>query len=154
MPLSASISVQGTGYKLVANGWWAQPATRKQVTKAPIVTLVHVRTNIGRRDRLSHVQRLVPFDEEQSSFCCLVFFLPIVHCIISTLLCWWTLWTWFITLNGGHIPHICHRHHRRCLCKKFLSGVDFSRLSEKKCIYIFFFRELGRLNCPQYDVTI
>ena len=24
------------------------------------------------------------------------------------------------------IPHICHRHHRRCLCKFFLSGVKFS----------------------------
>ena len=23
-------------------------------------------------------------------------------------------------------PHICHRHHRRCLCKFFLSGVKFS----------------------------
>ena len=29
------------------------------------------------------------------------------------------------------IPHICHRHHRRCLCKKFLSGVIFSRLNAK-----------------------
>ena len=25
-----------------------------------------------------------------------------------------------------------------CLCKKFLSGVNFSRLSEKKCIYLTF----------------
>ena len=32
------------------------------------------------------------------------------------------------------IPHICHRHHRRCLCKTFLSGVKFSRLKAKKCI--------------------
>ena len=31
-----------------------------------------------------------------------------------------------------HIPHICHKHHKRCLCKNFLSGVNFSRLSEKK----------------------
>ena len=30
------------------------------------------------------------------------------------------------------IPHICHRHHRRCLCKNFLSGVNFSR----KNVYI------------------
>ena len=37
-----------------------------------------------------------------------------------------------------NIPHICHRHHRRCLCKKFLSGINFSRLSEKKCIYLTF----------------
>ena len=29
------------------------------------------------------------------------------------------------------IPHICHRRHWRCLCKNFLSGVNFSRLSEK-----------------------
>ena len=40
--------------------------------------------------------------------------------------------------DGGCIPHICHRHHRRCLCKNFLSGVNFSRLSEKKCIYMTF----------------
>ena len=36
------------------------------------------------------------------------------------------------------IPHICHRRHRRCLCKKFLSGVNFSRLSEKMHIFDFF----------------
>ena len=29
------------------------------------------------------------------------------------------------------IPHICHRHHRRCLCKFFLPGVIFSRLNAK-----------------------
>ena len=29
------------------------------------------------------------------------------------------------------IPHICHRHHRRCLCKKFLPGVICSRLNVK-----------------------
>ena len=27
------------------------------------------------------------------------------------------------------IPHICHRHHRRCLCKNILSA-DFSRMSK------------------------
>ena len=32
------------------------------------------------------------------------------------------------------IPHICHRHHRRCLCKEILSGVKFSRLNAKKYI--------------------
>ena len=26
------------------------------------------------------------------------------------------------------IPHICYRHHRKCLCKQILSGVQFSRL--------------------------
>ena len=25
-----------------------------------------------------------------------------------------------------HIPHICHKHPRRCLCKFFLPGVKFS----------------------------
>ena len=42
------------------------------------------------------------------------------------------------TLTGQTIPLICHRHHRRCLCKKFLSGVNFSRMSEKMHIYDFF----------------
>ena len=37
---------------------------------------------------------------------------------------------WYL-LFGSSIPHICHRHHRRCLCINFLSGVHFSRLSEK-----------------------
>ena len=40
------------------------------------------------------------------------------------------------------IPHICHRHHRRCLCKNFLSGVNFSRLSEKKMHIFDFFRDI------------
>ena len=35
-----------------------------------------------------------------------------------------------------YISHICHRHHRRCLCKNFLSGVNFSRL--KMHIFDFF----------------
>ena len=38
------------------------------------------------------------------------------------------------------IPHICHRHHRRCLCKNFLSGVYFSRLSEKNAYILLFQR--------------
>ena len=29
------------------------------------------------------------------------------------------------------IPHICHRHHRRCLCKKELPGVNFYRFNAK-----------------------
>ena len=37
------------------------------------------------------------------------------------------------------IPHICPTHHRGCLCKKFLSGVNFSRLSEKNA-YIWLFQ--------------
>merc|ERR1711952_330323 len=37
-----------------------------------------------------------------------------------------------MVLHG--IAHICHRH----VCKNFLSGVNFSRLSEKKCIYLTF----------------
>ena len=31
------------------------------------------------------------------------------------------------------IPDICHRHHRRCLCKKILPGVIFFRLNAKNC---------------------
>ena len=29
------------------------------------------------------------------------------------------------------IPHICHRHHRWCLCKKKLPGVNFYRFNAK-----------------------
>ena len=29
------------------------------------------------------------------------------------------------------IPHICHRHHRRCLCKKKLPGVNLYRFNAK-----------------------
>ena len=36
------------------------------------------------------------------------------------------------------IPHICHRHHRRWLCKKILSSVKFSRLNAKNCIFYTF----------------
>jgi len=36
------------------------------------------------------------------------------------------------------IPHICHRHHRQCLCKKNLSGVKFSRLNGKTAYLILF----------------
>ena len=37
------------------------------------------------------------------------------------------------------IPDICHRHHRRCLCKYFLPGVIFSRLNVKTwhCVKIW-----------------
>ena len=38
----------------------------------------------------------------------------------------------------GSIPHICHRHHKWCLCKNFPSGVNFSILSEKMHIFDFF----------------
>ena len=34
--------------------------------------------------------------------------------------------------------HICHRHHRRCVCKTKLSVVKFSRLNAKKCIFYTF----------------
>ena len=40
---------------------------------------------------------------------------------------------WYCMVLHG-IAHICHRH----VCKNFLSGVNFSRLSEKKCIYLTF----------------
>ena len=32
---------------------------------------------------------------------------------------------------GGSIPHICHRHHRRCLCKMKLPHVNFYRFNAK-----------------------
>ena len=35
------------------------------------------------------------------------------------------------------IPHICHRHHRRCLCKFFLSGVKLSLLN-MKMVHVFY----------------
>ena len=36
------------------------------------------------------------------------------------------------------IPFICHRHHRRCLCKKKLPGVNFYRFNAKN--WRFFYR--------------
>ena len=40
------------------------------------------------------------------------------------------------------IPHICPTHHRGCLCKKFLSGVNLSRMSEEKMHIYDFFRNI------------
>ena len=40
------------------------------------------------------------------------------------------------------IPDICHRRHRRCLCNKIMSGVKFSRLNAKICIFYSFCRYL------------
>ena len=54
-----------------------------------------------------------------------------------------SLWMDFIKVwkldRARPIPHICHKHQRRCLCKNFLSGVNFSRLSEKNA-YIWLFQ--------------
>ena len=54
------------------------------------------------------------------------------------------LWVWCVLKTAicqlGHescIPHICHRHHRRCLCKFFLSGVKFSWLN-MKMVHVFY----------------
>ena len=33
------------------------------------------------------------------------------------------------------IPHICHRHHRRCLCKFFLPGVIFFQIEREKLAF-------------------
>ena len=33
------------------------------------------------------------------------------------------------------IPHICHRHHRRCLCKYFLPGVIFFQIEREKLAF-------------------
>ena len=33
------------------------------------------------------------------------------------------------------IPHICHRHHRRCLCKFFLPGVIFFQIEREKLVF-------------------
>ena len=67
-------------------------------------------------------------------------------CFSSNKLTKWYLlhflsWSWpifcteknWMTLVQNIIPDICHRHHRRCLCKNFLPGVIFSRLNAKNC---------------------
>ena len=36
-------------------------------------------------------------------------------------------------------PHICHRHHRRCTCKKNLLGAIFSRFNGENCIMHIYF---------------
>ena len=46
-------------------------------------------------------------------------------------------WVWQVPF----IPDICHRHHRRCLCKFFLPGVNFSKLNVKHT-------ECPGPNCP------
>ena len=33
------------------------------------------------------------------------------------------------------IPHFCHRHHRRCLCKFFLPGVIFFQIEREKLAF-------------------
>ena len=33
------------------------------------------------------------------------------------------------------VPHICHRHHRRCLCKFFLPGVIFFQIEREKLAF-------------------
>ena len=33
------------------------------------------------------------------------------------------------------IPHISHRHHRRCLCKFFLPGVIFFQIEREKLAF-------------------
>ena len=62
---------------------------------------------------------------------------------LSWLFCSWSSSMYSTTsaprwLHFDYIPPICHRHHRRCLCKKFLWGVNFSRFSEKMQIYLTF----------------
>ena len=37
-----------------------------------------------------------------------------------------------LQLDTRGIPHICHRHHRRCLCKYFLPGVIFFQIERQK----------------------
>ena len=67
-------------------------------------------------------------------FCC---FIQVLFCFHSCL-CFYLFFIICLCACIPTIPHICQRHHRRCLCKNFLSGVNFSRLSEKKCIYLTF----------------
>ena len=49
------------------------------------------------------------------------------------------------------IPHICHRHHRRCLCKKKLPGVNFYRFNAKNWQFTVYFaiitQKMGNLLC-------
>merc|ERR1711928_100677 len=61
------------------------------------------------------------------------------------------LWNWrvqsdtvpgmahFSTAGRGSIPFICHRHHRRCLCKKKLPGVNFYRFNTKNWQFTVYF---------------
>ena len=42
------------------------------------------------------------------------------------------------------IPHICHRHHRRCLCKKKLPSVNFHRFNAKNWQFTV---QIGNLLC-------
>ena len=39
--------------------------------------------------------------------------------------------------GDGGIPHICHRHHRRCLCKIFLPGVIFFQIEREKLAFYY-----------------
>ena len=63
------------------------------------------------------------------------------------------------------IPHICHRHYRRCLCKKKLPGVNFYRFNAKNWHFqqflrkkLAFFtdltRKIGVFRCKFYSPKI
>ena len=54
-------------------------------------------------------------------------------------------------LDRINIPDICHRHHRRCLCKKKLTSVNFYRFNAKNWQFTVYFAEItqkiGNLLC-------
>ena len=77
-------------------------------------------------------------------FLVLIFLGPFLHlCYFNHLFHLWgkLLFTQVFALAVKLIPHICHRHHRRCLCKFFLPGVIFFQIKRKKlafyCIIIW-----------------
>ena len=44
------------------------------------------------------------------------------------------VWLYCYTYVHG-IPHICHRRHRRCRCKFFLSSINFPRMNAKLILF-------------------
>ena len=68
---------------------------------------------------------------------------------------WWYRWYWWWywwsqdsinpyslqwrSFSFCSIPHICHRHHRWCLCKKKLPGVNFYRFNVKNWQFTVYF---------------
>ena len=65
-------------------------------------------------------------------------------------------WSWRLPLTLSQtyqltIPFICHRHHRRCLCKKKLTSVNFYRFNAKNWQFTVYFAEItqkiGNLLC-------
>ena len=56
-----------------------------------------------------------------------------------------------VNMDDRVIPHICHRHHRRCLFKKKLPGVNFYRFKAKNWQFTVYFavitQKIGNFLC-------